>query len=218
MAIAPSHSTSNFNCATQVTLDIYPFPVVFGLHNGSAAWPYVIYWDWEILALEIDPSANNIVATGEWISGIPGMETPAPPPENGEVPDLTAVGPCTIPVGSIGILKDIPNNGGGCPILAQEPQSTQPCALPLNSTVATQVSARMLAHTECSGQTWPNVTGLTGKCRPKSSEENRLLSDATLFTSLMIFTSFGIFSLLLLYFPFMSLPFVCNDNRYILII
>jgi hypothetical protein len=261
------HLTSATQLPTTVQFDIvfpknntaykplYPFPVVFGLHNGSAAWPYVIYWDWEILAVDIDPSANNIIATGGWIPGIPGMEMPAPPqdthliidpvnelinttvrnlflrysfgitnscnettgevplehnldvsfhqgiyfnldPENGEVPDLTAVGPCAIPVGSIGILKDILHNGGVCPILAQEPQFTQPCALPLNSTVASQVSARMLAHTGCSDQRWPNVTGLTGKCRPKSSGENRLWSDATLFTSVMVFTSFGIYFLL----------------------
>ena len=234
---------------------VYPFPVVFGLHNGSAAWSYVINWNWEIVSLDRDPSANNIIATGGWIPGVPGIEKPAPPPdtyliidpvnelinttdrnlfirysfgisnscnettgevplernldvsfhqgiffsldpENGEVPNLAAVGPCATPVGSIGILKDIPNNGGVCPILAHGPQSTQPCALPLNDTVANQVAARMLSHTECSGQTWPNVTGLIGKCSPKTSGQNQLWSDAPLFLSSIVFTSFFVSSLL----------------------
>lgn len=232
---------------------VYPFPVVFGLHNGSAAWSYVITWDWDILSLDTEPGGKRTVASGGWIPGVPGVETPAAPPnpyliidpveeivnttsrnffmrygfaithscnesarpikvdpyltvsfddgiyfsldpENGELPDLTAAGPCATPVGSIGIQKEIPNIAGSwndvCPVLAPGPQPTQSCALPIHDTIATQVAARMLNYTECPDQTWPNVTGLVGKCRPKTSGQDKLWGDAILFTSVAVFTCF----------------------------
>jgi hypothetical protein len=220
---------------------VYPFPVVFGLHNGSAAWPYIIWWEWDITS----SGTGDLVAYGGYTPGIYGEEKPAAPPdthliidpvsqifnttaqklllrytfgirnacnettgevpskheldvlfnqgfsfsldrENGQVPDITASGSCAIPVGSVGIQKDIPTRDDGlCPILAPGPQPTQECALPINEAVATRVAAGMLAHAGCPDQTWPNVTGLTGKCRPKTSGQNQLWYDGIMFTSTM---------------------------------
>jgi hypothetical protein len=224
---------------------VYPFPVVFGLHNGSAAWSYVIKWSWEIVALDGEPSANNIIASGGYFPGVPGIEKPAPPPnkyliidpvdeivnttarklfmrysfaitdacnettddipidrkpnvsfnqlvffsldpEHGLTPNITATGPCATAVGAIGIQKEIPGFSGPCPILADGPQPVQTCALSIDEEVSDQVSARMLNHTECSAQTWPNITGPTSKCLPKTSGGLVLWDDAILFTSAFI--------------------------------
>jgi hypothetical protein len=56
---------------------VYPFPIVFALHNGSAAWPYVLHWDWEITTTG---SEFDMIASGGFTAGIPGEgRGPAPP-------------------------------------------------------------------------------------------------------------------------------------------
>ncbi|KAF3001480.1 hypothetical protein E8E13_008611 [Curvularia kusanoi] len=262
-------STSGMICATElpttVQFDIifprnnsvykpvYPFPVVFGLHNGSAAWSYQIHWGWSIYEISETGSDPNLVASGRWRPGVPTIEQLAPPPDSyfiidpvnelintthryfhmiykfgitqscnettrevplereldvtfndyirfrldpqgGEVPNLADIGPCATPVGSVGIRTDVELFGDGgrpCPVLDAGPQPTQSCAMPLNNTLATKVAARMLQHANCSEQTtWPNATGLLGKCRPKRSGQGRLGGDAIMFSSVTVFAAF----------------------------
>ena len=235
---------------------MYPFPVFFGLHNGSAAWPYVITWDWDVIAIGDDKNRSMYenVANEGWLPGIAGVEQPGPPSDryliidpvdglinttaqhfllrysfgithscdettgevpldrhldvsfsqeiffsldakNGNLPDLTAVGPCATPIGSVGILKEVRNFKGACPVLSG-PQPTQSCALSLNDTLAEKVTARMIRHAECPDQTWPNVTRLLGRCRPDRSGQSQLWNDATLLSYVAVFASFLVLSLL----------------------
>lgn len=100
--------------------------------------------------------------------------------ENGQVPDIAATGPCATPIGSIGIEREVEKmamfkkfQNETCAVLRPGPQPTQRCAFAVDTTVASQDAARMLNETRCERQSWPNVTGLVGKCRLKTSGYER---------------------------------------------
>jgi hypothetical protein len=100
---------------------------------------------------------------------------------NGEVLDIQATGSCALPLGSIGVEKEVKTDtGAACLVLEPGPQPTQACALPVNETVASLVATAMLQEASCPGQTWPNATGLVGKCEPQSSEHNKCWQGFTL--------------------------------------
>jgi hypothetical protein len=220
---------------------LYPFPIVFALHNGSAASRFPIHWEWELVAYspENEWPYNVLAGAGSKSEGSPPLEETliiAPvselinstvkdfilryrfgihytcndsgyvPPnqdfdvffssgilfsldsENGQVPDIEAVGQCATPLGSFGIEKEVPKmfptrNNETCAVLKPGPQPTQNCAFPINATVASQVAARMLNETACKGQSWPNVTGLVGKCRRETSGYEKPWAGAAILTS-----------------------------------
>jgi hypothetical protein len=119
--------------------------------------------------------------------------------EKGEVPDIAAAGPCATPLGSIGVEKEVKMMDGGamCPVLKPGPQPTQACVLSVNETVADLVAVAMLQEASCPDQTWPNVTGLVGKCRPQSSGQEKQWRGAVLATSLIAAFTLALILLLL---------------------
>jgi hypothetical protein len=121
--------------------------------------------------------------------------------ETGIVPDLAAAESYAVPIGSIrmegwvlGMRADT-GNRQSCPVLNQTLQSVQERAVQVNDTIANLVAARMLNETDCEDQTWPNVTGMLGKCpRRTSAAPNRHWAGATLVVALL----FSVLSLFML--------------------
>jgi hypothetical protein len=52
---------------------IYFFPVVFALHSGSVAWPFVVYWEWDIMNIR-NGSLTDVLSSGGYTPGIYGQE------------------------------------------------------------------------------------------------------------------------------------------------
>ncbi|EUC34134.1 hypothetical protein COCCADRAFT_4469 [Bipolaris zeicola 26-R-13] len=67
---------------------VYPFPVVFGLTNGSVAWPYSLHWSWDIIALDRDQNMDIIIANGDWVTGVSALNKSAPPQDAHLIIDL----------------------------------------------------------------------------------------------------------------------------------
>jgi hypothetical protein len=103
---------------------------------------------------------------------------------NGQSPDIAAAGPVPHLSVSTRIEKEVKDGmRKPCPVLNPSAQSTQTCALIVTETVANRVAFTMLQEAACPDQTWPNVTGLVGKCRPQKSGDREQGMGSTLLTS-----------------------------------
>jgi hypothetical protein len=81
---------SAINLPTTVQLDLVfprnnvyrptsPFPVVFALHNGLAAWPFVAHWEWEIMTIR-NGSMSDTLSSGQDASKFQTVTIPQSPP------------------------------------------------------------------------------------------------------------------------------------------
>jgi hypothetical protein len=82
---------SAINLPTTVQLDLVfprnnvyrptsPFPVVFALHNGLAAWPFVAHWEWEIMTIR-NGSMSDTLSSGRYNPDIPEQGKASAPPD-----------------------------------------------------------------------------------------------------------------------------------------
>jgi hypothetical protein len=98
---------------------------------------------------------------------------------NGQVPNIAATGTCAIPIGSIGIEREVEKLAMFQTFKMKHVRFSGPVhspqyyALSVDAIPVSQVAARMLNETSCEVQSSPNVTGLVGKCRPKTSGYER---------------------------------------------
>lgn len=228
------------------------FPLVFALHNGSAALPYSFYWYWSVDTGEkVDPFDTD--PSGGYNPGVPGQTVPPPPEdkqlivdavfwlknattkqfrlrygfglldvcnetirevpfgkpldvffydfidfsfdsENGISPNVTATGSCAVPIGTIGIEKEvITHRGKACPIVKPGLQPTQACALTLDEAVNDQIAEAVLHPAgSCVNQTWPNVTAKFRPCPLKKSMGRKQTMDQALWGTLLVLTGASI--------------------------
>ncbi|KAF1831634.1 hypothetical protein BDW02DRAFT_571824 [Decorospora gaudefroyi] len=199
----------------------YPFPIVFALHNGSAA---PINWHWQLGTADAEASP---IASGEYNTaskanggrpppdkhllihavsnlgdisnqelvlrygfGIAGTcnssETTNPVEsrravyftdtilftvdrETGAVPNVTAAGPCSLPLGAMALGKEMETDSAAaaCPVVQPCLQCTQKCALVVDEAVAERVAKAMLRAAPCAHPSWPGGDSLVGKCDTK---------------------------------------------------
>jgi hypothetical protein len=96
--------------------------------------------------------------------------------EDGELPGMEAAGSVPDPSGAFkmrGVGEDETRHNQPCPLVGKGPGErgpVDPSAFTIDSGVADEVEARMLEYANCNGtgQSWPNATGLLGRCLRRS--------------------------------------------------
>jgi hypothetical protein len=96
--------------------------------------------------------------------------------DDGELPNMEAAGLMSDPFGAFkmrGVGEDETRHNQPCSLVAKGPGNkgpVDPSAFIIDSSVADEVETRMLEYANCNGtgQSWPNATGLLGRCPRRS--------------------------------------------------
>ncbi|KAF2667537.1 hypothetical protein BT63DRAFT_480486 [Microthyrium microscopicum] len=114
--------------------------------------------------------------------------------EHGDTPNISSGGKCATPLGAIGILnRTADEEGWACPDLQSPPPKPDSCAFIVNDSVANAVATAMVSEMECmQKETWPNFTGIVGKCFGKEMVGGASMILPATITALIILLGLGI--------------------------